>query len=136
MAAATTDRASAIREGIILPKVPMAANVNVPTGTVAAVSSSGLAGPSSNATYNRIIGFVSVGADNTGGSASAKTIEVTRGRALKFENSGSAAVTASHIGQTAKWEDNQTVCAPATADLPAGGTIIELESDGVWIFFP
>jgi hypothetical protein len=97
---------------------------------VAALSSAGVIGPSSNATYNVIIGVVDVGADNTGGAAGAQVCQVQRRNiSCTFDNSGSNPVLASHIGQTVKWEDNQTVAAPATTSLPAGGTILGINSD-------
>ena len=130
MAVATLPRQTTIRNGDFFNNVPLAAGVIVPTGTVAALSSAGVAGPSSPATYNVIIGVVDEGADNTGGASGAKVIQVARRNiSCTFENSSTAAVTAAHIGLTAKWEDNQTVCAPATASLPSGGIILGINSD-------
>ena len=133
----TTDRVTTTRDGNFYRNVPLAAGVIVPTGTVGAVSTSGLAGPSSNATYNRIIGVVDVGADNTGGAASAKTVEIRRGISSTFDNSATTPVLVAHIGQTVKWEDNSIVAAPATASLPSGGVIMGINEDlSVDIFFP
>lgn len=137
MATATTPRAVIFRDGNFYNNVPLAASVNVPSGTVGALDTSGRAGPSSNATYNNIIGVVEEGADNSSGAAGAQVCQIRRNIVATFENSSTAAVTTSHIGQTVKWEDNQTVCAPATASLPAGGKIMSVSAtDGVEIYFP
>lgn len=136
MSAATTDRVFKFKDGKIIAGVPLAANVKVFTGTVGTVSTAGVAGPSSNATYNRVLGVVQVGADNTGGSAGDKTCDIRRDIATTFENSLTDPVTTAHIGQTVKWEDNQTCAAPATASLPSGGVIQRVDADGVLVFFP
>lgn len=136
MAVATTDRLTVIRDGFFYRNVPMAAAVNVPTNTVGTVSATGAAGPSSNATYNRVLGVVEDGADNTGGLLAAKTVNIRRNIAATFDNSLVNPVLPAHIGQVVKWEDNQTVAAPATASLPAGGVILGITPDGVEIYFP
>lgn len=136
MAAATTARLTITRQGNFFRSVPLAAAVNIFTHTVGAVSTSGTVGPVSNGTYNRILGLVEEGADNSAGSAGDKTVEIHRNISATFENSQTNPVLAAHIGQTVKWEDNQTVAAPATASLASGGTILGITSDGVEIFFP
>lgn len=130
MAVAILPRQTTKRNGDFFSNVPLAAAVIVPTGTVGALDSSGRAGPSSNATYNVIVGIVDVGADNSAGIAGAQVCQIQRRNiSCTFDNSGTNPVLASHIGQTVKWEDNQTVAAPATASLPAGGTILGINSD-------
>ena len=131
------DRVSTVRDGNYYRNVPMAAAVIVPTGTVGAVSVIGFAGPSSNATYNRILGVVDVGADNAAGAAGAKAVAIRRNICATFDNSATTPVLVAHIGQTVKWEDNSIVAAPATASLPAGGVIMGINEDlSVEIYFP
>lgn len=136
MSAATTARLTVTRQGKFYRAVPLAAAVNIFSNTVGAVSTSGTVGPVSNGTYNRILGIVEEGADNTAGSAGDKTVEIRRDITAIFENSGTTPVLAAHIGQTVKWEDNQTVAAPATGSLAAGGIIMGITTDGVEIYFP
>lgn len=136
MSAATTARLTITRQGKYYRAVPVAAAVTVYTNTVGAVSTGGVAGPVSNGTYNRILGLLQEGADNSAGSAGDKTVDIQRDVSATFENSGTNPVTAAHIGQTVKWEDNQTVAAPATASLASGGVIMGITSDGVEIYFP
>ena len=132
MAHATTHKTTRERDGGLFYDVPVASGEvgSIFVNTVAACNSSGQLGRASNATYNRILGYIeSVSADGT-------TAKVRRGRAIVIDNSATNAVTAAHVGQAAKIEDSQTAAAPATASLPAGGTILGLDTDGVWIFFP
>ena len=136
MSVATIDRAASQKDGKYYSAVPMAAAVNVPAGTVGTVSTAGLAGPSSNATYNRVLGLVERGADNTAGAASALTVDIRRDIAAVFENDVTNPVLVDHIGQTVKWVDNQTCAAPATASLPSGGVIQRVDSAGVLVYFP
>lgn len=136
MAHSTEDRLCISRDGKFYRNVPVAAAEIAPVNTVAAVNAAGAAGKATNAAFNKILGVVEDGADNTAGLAGAKTINVRRDTSRTFVNSGTAAVTAAHIGLVAKWEDNQTVAAPATANLPAGGTILGITSEGVEIYFP
>lgn len=135
MAAATTDRVFNFKDGKFYT-VPLAAAVVVYTGTVGAVSTAGVAGPSSNATYNRILGVVAEGADNAAGAAGDKSCSIRRDIAATFENDGTNPVLASHIGQIVKWVDSQTCAAPATASLPSGGVIQRVDAAGVLIYFP
>ena len=96
---ATTDRITTVRDGNFFVNVPVAAGAIVPAGTVGTVSTGGLAGPSSNGTYNRVLGLVDVGADNTGGADSAKSVQIRRGLTATFENSQTNPVLVAHIGQ-------------------------------------
>ncbi len=135
--AADSDRLVNLRDGKFYPDVPLAAAVTIYAGTVGTVSTAGLAGPASNATYNRVLGLVEVGADNAAGIASAEVCQIRRDITATFKNSATTPVLVAHIGQTVKWEDDQTAAAPATASLPSGGVIQRINDDGeVEIYFP
>lgn len=133
MANATDNRLNIIREARRdYPVVPVAAGQKLVVGTIAAVSTSGWAGNPSNATYNRVLGIVVKEADNTAGANGDLTTTIRTDEIL-LVNDGTAPVTAAHIGQVCQQVDNQTVAAPGTASLPAGGRIKEVTAEGIWV---
>jgi hypothetical protein len=101
------------------------------------VMSSGVAIPGKTATGLVTLGVATETVENAG-SDGAVSVEVKRGT-FKFFNDSGAAVTSADIGKTAYVVDDQTVSKsdgaagedPATRS--AAGTIIDVDSDGVWV---
>jgi hypothetical protein len=101
------------------------------------VMSSGLAVPGKTATGLVTLGVATETVENTGADG-AVSVEAKRGT-FKFFNDATDTVTTAYIGKPAYIVDDQTVAKsdgaagedPATRS--AAGTIIDVDSDGVWV---
>jgi len=132
MTATTTDRNTEMKDGELL-SLPLAA-VKVLAGTIAVVNSAGYLAGGSAAVGLTYLGRFEEQVDNSGGSAGDKSALVRRGRAFKWANSATAAITQADLGKICYVEDNQTVSRTDQAGtLSAAGTIVGVESSGIWV---
>jgi hypothetical protein len=130
MAAATADQDFNIRNGEITT-LPLAAATKVFSRTLAAADSAGRVKPGADTAGLRIVGWFEHYQDNSAGSAGDLSVQVRRG-IIKLNNSGSAAVDADDVGKLCYVEDDNTVAESNTNKVVAG-TVVEVESDGVWV---
>jgi hypothetical protein len=73
-------------------------------------------------------------ADNTAGAAGATSVMVRRGKAWKLANFSGDAVTQADVGKTCYVADSITVAKTSNTNArPVAGTVIAVESDGVWV---
>ena len=101
-------------------------------GSIIVVNSSGTAEAATDAASKKVVGRCERTSDNTGANYSAtKVIEVKAG-VFRWVNGDT--FTDANIGDLAYIEDDQTVQkgASATHDIIAG-TIVDVDSDGVWV---
>ena len=119
-------------------KVPMGA-VKIYAGGAVGISSSGYAGPMADTTYTKYLGNAKDTIDNSGGSAGDKFIDVERGE-HKYNNDGTNALTIAHVGPLlvglVEWSDDNTAANATDTGSGVGGTVTQVESDGVWIESP
>ena len=133
MAALTADRHTTMRDGELI-SVKVAAGVRIYAGALV-VSKAGYASPGEKADSGIVyLGRAEEQVDNAGGAAAAKSVLVRRGRAFKWANASSGAVTQAEVGKAAYILDDQTVtktAAGATKTDPA--VVLGVDDDGVWV---
>jgi hypothetical protein len=118
-----------------LVSVPVAANAVIYAGALVAANASGYAAPGSTATTLTYLGRSEEKVDNTGGSNGAKSALVRRGKAFKWKNSSSDAVTQADLGKTCYIVDDETVAKTnGTSSRSAAGIVLGVEADGVWVY--
>ena len=133
MAALTRDRDTPIR-GEVAHQLdyPQATATTIFAGAIVCPNASGFAAPGADtASFQRAVGRAAKQSVNAGANG-AKRVIVESG-VFKFANSGGT-ITDAHYGQTCTIVDDQTVglAANTTNDIIAG-TIVGVESDGVWV---
>ncbi|WP_205010657.1 hypothetical protein [Nitrosomonas oligotropha] len=130
--ALAADRNTQMKDGELL-SVPLAA-VKVFAGAIVAANSSGYATKGQAAVGMTYLGRAEEQVDNSGGSAGDKKILVRRGKDFKWKNSATSAITQADFGKICYIEDDETVSKTDQAGtLSAAGTIVGVESDGVWV---
>ncbi len=131
--ALTADRNTTMKDGELIP-VPVAANVKIYAGALVAANATGYATPGATTTTLTYLGRAEEMIDNTGGADGAKSVLVRRKRAFKFKNSGTDAVTQAELGKVCYIVDDETVAKTnGTSTRSAAGTVVGVESDGVWV---
>lgn len=112
--------------------IAVAAGANIFAGALVVANASGYAAAGSTASDLTYLGRADEHVDNTAGINGAKSVKISRLQAFKFKNDGS--ITQAHIGKPSYIVDDETVAATnGSATRSAAGTIIEIDSDGVWI---
>ena len=129
--ALSADRNTPYKDGELIA-VPIAANTKIYAGGIVAANATGYATKGATATTLTYLGRAEETVDNTGGADGAKKILVRRGQAFKWKNSAGDAITQAELGKTCYIEDDQTVSHTLTGKS-AAGTVIQLDSDGVWV---
>lgn len=127
------DRNTPHKDGQLVP-VKVAANAVIFAGALVAANASGFAVPGSVATTLTYLGRADEAVNNTGGSNGDITVNVRRGKAFKWKNSGADPVTQASLGKVCYIVDDETVAATnGTNTRSAAGIVIQLDSDGVWV---
>lgn len=130
--ALAADRNTEMKDGELL-SLPAAA-AKIYAGALVAVNSSGYATKGQADTGMTYLGRAEEQVDNSAGNAGDKNILVRRGKAFKWKNSGTSAITQADLGKVCYIEDDQTVSKTDQAGtLSAAGTIVGVDSDGVWV---
>ncbi len=131
--ALTADRNTPLMDGERI-SVPVAANAKIYAGGIVVANAGGYAAPGSTATGLTYLGRADEAVDNTGGANGAKSVQVRRGKAFKFANSATDAVTQAELGKTCYIEDDETVAkTDGTGTRSACGIVVGVESDGIWV---
>ncbi|EAU53533.1 hypothetical protein [Mariprofundus ferrooxydans] len=131
--ALTADRNTPMRDGDLI-EPPVATGVAIKSGSLVAANATGFATPGAAATTLTYLGRAEEAVDNTLGADGAVTVKVRRKKAFKFANSATDAVTQASLGKACYIEDDQTVAATnGTGTLSAAGTVIGIDTDGVWV---
>ncbi|RMC99874.1 hypothetical protein EAY64_06075 [Aquitalea palustris] len=132
MAQTSKDRNTPMMDGKLL-RLPMAAGVTIPAGTIVMVSNGdGMAYGVANSS------MVAVGraeeSKQNSGAAGSEFVLVRRGKAFKWDNSPNDPITATALCRPCYVQDNQTVrLGSLNGQLPLAGTIIQIDPDGVWV---
>lgn len=131
MTALAKDRNTAVRTGEYVSD-PVAAATKIFAGSLYCLDASGNAVPGSTATTLIARGRAEEQVDNSAGAAGALTIKGRRG-IFQFANDGT--VTRTDITKTAYIVDDQTVAnTDGTGTRSAAGEIVDVDSDGVWVW--
>lgn len=130
MTALTKDRNTARRSGDEYSH-PVAASTKIFAGSLVALNATGYAAPGSAVATLKSPGRAEEQVDNSAGANGAKTVTVSKGT-FKWANHGTNTLNRTHIGSTCYIEDDQTVGSSATGKS-AAGTVMQIDSDGVWV---
>lgn len=130
MTALSKDRQTPYRTGEDVLD-PVAAAAQIFAGSLVVLDASGNAKPGATATGLKARGRAEDNVDNSAGAAGDLFVPVRRG-VFKFANDGS--IDRTHIGGTVYIVDDQTLAATdGTGTRSTAGTLIDVESDGVWV---
>ena len=128
----TADRNTQMKDGELIA-VPIAAAKKIFAGSLVAANATGYATPGAVAATLTYLGRAEETVDNAGADG-ALSVLVRRGKAFKFANSATDAVTQASMGKVCYIEDDQTVSATsATGARSAAGIVIGVEAGGVWV---
>ena len=128
----TADRNTQMKDGELIA-VPIATAKKIFAGSLVAANATGYATPGAVAATLTYLGRAEETVDNTGADG-ALSVLVRRGKAFKFANSATDAVTQASMGKVCYIEDDQTVSATSdTLARSAAGKVIGVETDGVWV---
>lgn len=131
--ALTADRNTSMKDGELIA-VPVAASAVIFAGALVAANATGYAVPGSTATTLTYLGRAEEAVDATGYTDGVALVMVRRGKAFKFKNSGSDAVTQASLGKVCYIVDDETVAATnGTNTRSAAGIVLGIETDGVWV---
>jgi len=112
--------------------IGVGAGVRIFAGAQVVLSATGFAIPGKTATGLTYAGRAEESVDNAAGIDGAKTVEISRGNAFKWNNDGS--VTKAHLLKRAYVVDDATVSATdGGGTRSASGLIVGIDSDGVWV---
>lgn len=128
MTALAADRNTPYRDSEFF-SYPVAAAKVIYKGALLVLDTSGNVEPCTTATGKIAVGRAEEYVDNSAGGAAAVNVKVRAGT-FKWANGDS--ITKAEIGDTAYGVDDQTV-AKAASGKSAVGTIVAVESDGVWV---
>lgn len=143
MAATTEDRNTPYRDCIITPALVAKGEV-IPAGVIVCANADGYAVNGTSALGLFYMGRSEERVDNSAGNDGDQFINVHSHKAFLWENDGS--VEQASLGKRAYIVDNQTVgatdgSAEKDGDTPAvdasrsqAGTIIMIDTDGVWVY--
>ncbi|WP_175845145.1 hypothetical protein [Burkholderia arboris] len=133
MTATAQDRNTPYIDGEIIG-VPVKANTVIRAGVIVCASAAGLAVEGVTAADLTYLGRADQYVDNSAGADSAKTVQVRRLKAFKWENLGTDAVTQAQLGKACFIVDNQTVAATDGAGTRSkAGIVVGVDADGVWV---
>lgn len=130
--ALSADRNTEMKGAELLP-FPMAASTKVYAGGIVATDG-GYAKNGQAGTTLKYQGRAEETVDNSAGANGDKTVMVRRGKAFKWKNSAGDPVAQADVGNVCYIEDDETIAkTDGTGTLSACGTILAVESDGVWV---
>ncbi|ATF92408.1 Uncharacterised protein [Cedecea neteri] len=126
-----TDFDAPYRDGELTP-VPVAKGELIPAGTIVCVNTEGFAVGGKEAVDLVWAGRAETRADNTAGNDGAISVLMRRNKAFRWRNDGT--IVQAHVGKRVWVLDNRTLTGTdGGAKRSKAGTVILLESDGVWI---
>ena len=132
MTALAADRNTPMKDGFKLP-YPVAAGAVIFVGAMFGINSAGYAVPMSLATGLACVGVAEFQCNNTGGAAGALTAIAQRRMAFRFNNPNS--ITLASVGATVYALDDNSVTL-SSSGASAVGTIVNVDTAGVWVYIP
>jgi len=113
---------------------PVAAGVIIYAGARCVISSTGFLRPARASTTDRASGVAEHTHDNTGGADGAIMATVRFGPACFVNSTSADAIALTEVGTQCYLVDDQTVAKTSNTNTRiTGGTIIDVDSDGVWV---
>lgn len=135
MTALTQDRNTLRREGAQM-EPPLAANARIFGGALVAINAAGYAVAGSTSASLTGAGVAERRADNTGGTAGAIRVRLSK-LPHQFGNSAATdAITLADLGKDCFIVDDQTVAkTDGTGTRSRAGRVFDVDADGVWVDF-
>lgn len=131
--ALTKDRMTPVRDGEVM-SFAVAAGAQIFQGALVATNAAGFLVAGSAATGLTYIGRADEHVDNSAGANGDEIVRVRRNKAFLWKNADADPVDQSLVGKTCYIVDDETVAATdATGTRSAAGTVLAVESDGVWV---
>lgn len=131
--ALTQDRMTPNRDGELIP-FAVAAGAKIFMGAQVAVNANGMLVPGSEATDLTYIGRAEEHVDNSAGADGDAFVRVRRGQAFLWKNSAADPVGQDLVGKPCFILDDETVAGTdGTGTRSASGTVLVVESAGVWV---
>ncbi|WP_028294281.1 hypothetical protein [Oceanobacter kriegii] len=131
--ALTKDRNTPMQDAELIA-VPVASGAVCYAGGLATANATGYATPGATATTLTYLGRFDEQVDNSGGADGDLLVTVRRGKAFKWKNAGTDAVTQASLGTPCYIVDDETVAATdGSSTRSAAGVVVAIESDGVWV---
>ncbi|MFC0349694.1 hypothetical protein [Undibacterium danionis] len=139
MAAATTDRNTARRSGVV-SEFAMKGATKIFAGTMAAIdTANGLAIPGKTSTTLKVVGVAQAFFDNSAGADGDLRVRVFRGPESLFRMANSASadlITLADVNSDCYVVDDQTVAKTSGGNTRSiAGKIRDVDSGGVWVEF-
>lgn len=126
-----TDFDAPYRDGELTP-VPVAKGELIPAGTIVCVNADGYAVGGKEELNLVWAGRAEERADNSGGNDGDMSVLIRRNKAFRWRNDGT--IVQKHVGTRVWVLDNRTLTGTdGGGKRSKAGTVILLESDGVWI---
>jgi hypothetical protein len=128
----TADRNTQMKDAELVP-VKMAV-AKIFAGGLTAINASGYATPGAASATLTYFGRAEETVDNTGGSVGDKTVLVRRGKAFKWGNYASDAVTQAEVGKPCYiYDDAQVAKTSGDGARSVAGIVLGVDADGVWV---
>ena len=135
MTALTQDRNTLRRDGV-QTEPPVAAGARIYGGALVAINAAGFAVPGSTATGLIGAGVAEQRADNTGGSAGAIRVRLSRLQRCFGNSTSTDAITLADVGSDCYIVDDQTVAKPnGSGTRSRAGRVFDVDGEGVWVDF-
>lgn len=129
----TADRNTQMQDAELI-SVPIAAAKKIFAGSLVAINATGYATPGAAAATLTYLGRAEEAVDNTAGADGALSVLVRRGKAFKFGNYASDAVTQAEMGKLCYiYDDAQVAKTSADGARSVAGIVLGVDSDGVWV---
>ncbi len=128
----TADRNTQMKDAELI-SVPMAA-AKVFAGSLVAANASGYATPGAASGTLTYLGRAEETVDNSAGNAGDKSVLVRRGKAFKWGNYASDAVTQASMGKPCFiYDDAQVALTSNNGARSVAGIVVGVDTDGVWV---
>ena len=129
----TADRNTQMQDAELI-SVPIAAAKKIFAGSLVAINATGYATPGAAAATLTYLGRAEEAVDNTAGADGALSVLVRRGKAFKFGNYASDAVTQAEMGKLCYiYDDAQVAKTSSAGTRSVAGIVLGVDSDGVWV---
>ena len=129
----TQDRTTPVRDAEVMP-FAIGAGEEIFQGALVATNATGFLVAGAAATGLTYIGRADEHVDNSGGADGDETVLVRRNKAFLWKNADADPVDQSLVGKTCYILDDETVAATdGTGTRSAAGTVLAVETAGVWV---
>ncbi|WP_126456724.1 hypothetical protein [Sulfuriflexus mobilis] len=129
----TSDR-NTPHKGTEILAVAVAAAAVIHAGAIVVANATGFAAQGTTALNLTYLGRAEEAVDNTAGADGDVSIQVRRGKAFQWNNSGADPITQAELGKVCYIVDDETVAKTnGVGTRSACGVVVGIDADGVWV---